>query len=394
MKRKKNVENIDESEVKADVAPSENTNEATVEAETAATVSAAASKPEPQPDVSADAAAAAKEQSGLVVNGKMLTKAQRNKRTALRWTFITFGAILMSISVYFFQVPNNFTLGGVGGISIVLSKYITPLNSFTQRFLTQAVIMAIINVLLLIIGFIILGKQCTFRTIYCSLLYTGLIWVFEYIDIIGLITGVPTPKGGTPIPLTTQFDEAGVMIAGSSQPFLELCFSILLFGVGGALIFNCGASSGGTDIIALITKKYTKLNVGVALMIVDLIIIVVSIFTFKDVSTALYSFLGLFARTFLLDGVIESFGKTKYLTIITKHPEDIGEYILTVVNHSYTMYDAEGGYTHERKKVLVTVCKRNEALKIKLKVKQFDPEAFVIITDANEILGKGFGGTF
>lgn len=397
MKRKKTDANIDNGEVKTDLASVETAEEASAETEAAAATAAplpsAGNAEEPHPEIPANDAPA-KEQTGVVVNGKVLTKAQHNKRTALRWTFITFGAFLMSLSVYFFQVPNNFTLGGVGGISIVLSKYITPLNSFTQRFLTQAVIMAIINVLLLIIGFIVLGKQCTVRTIYCSLLYTGLIWVFEYVDIIGLITGVPTPKGGTPIPLTTQFDSAGNAILGSGQPFLELCFSILLFGIGGALIFNCGASSGGTDIIALITKKYTKLNVGVALMIVDLIIIVISIFTFKDISTALYSFLGLFARTFLLDGVIESFGKTKYLTIITKHPEDIGEYILNVVNHSYTMYDAEGGYTHEKKKVLVTVCKRNEALKIKLKVKQYDPEAFVIITDANEILGKGFGGTF
>ena len=363
MKKKKTPDSTGKDAVTAE-------NAASPEAEVAAAASTALNATEGAPA-----------QSGVVVNGKVLTRAQKNKRTALRWTFITFGAILMSISVYFFQVPNNFTLGGVGGISIVLSKFITPLNSFTQRFLTQAVIMAIINVLLLIIGFIILGKSCTLRTVYCSLLYTGLIWVFEYIDIIGIITGIPTPKGGVPTPLT-------------DQPFLELCFSILLFGVGGALIFNSGASSGGTDIIALIMKKFTKLNVGVALMIVDLIIIVVSIFTFKDISTALFSFLGLFARTFLLDGVIESFGKTKYLTIITKHPEDIGEYILKVVNHSYTMYDAEGGYTHERKKVLVTVCKRNEALKIKLKVKQLDPEAFVIITDANEILGKGFGETF
>lgn len=384
MKRKKNAENIDEGEVKADVAPAETADETAAEPEIAAAdlTLAAQSLPadkdntENQPAETADAAAA-KAQSGVVVNGKVLTKAQRNKRTALRWTYITFGAILMSISVYFFQVPNNFTLGGVGGISIVLSKYITPHVSW----LTQAVIMAIINVLLLILGFIILGKGCTLRTIYCSLLYTGLIWVFEKIDIIGLISGIATVKGGTPTPLT-------------NQPFLELCFSILLFGVGGALIFNSGASSGGTDIIALITKKYTKLNVGVALMIVDLIIIVVSIFTFKDISTALFSFLGLFARTFLLDGVIESLGKTKYLTIITRNPQDIGDYILKVVNHSYTMYDAEGGYTHEKKKVLVTVCKRNEALKIKLKVKQVDSEAFVIITDANEILGKGFGESF
>ena len=223
-------------------------------------------------------------------------------------------------------------------------------------------------------------KQCTFLTIYCSLFYTGFIWLFEFTDIMGLITGIPTPQGGVAVPLT-------------DQPFLEMCYAILLFGVGGALIFNCGASSGGTDIIALILKKFTKINVGMALMLIDCVVVCVSITAFQSPSTALFSFMGLFAKSFLLDSVIESIGKTKYITIITKCPDEIGKYILEVINHGYTKYDAEGGYTNEKKKVLVTVCKRGEALKLKAKVKELDKQAFVILTDANEILGKGFGDT-
>ena len=307
---------------------------------------------------------------------KTLTKAQRRKRTALKWVLLNVGILMMSCSVYFFQTPNNFTLGGVAGIAILLANLIQP----HVAFFSQAVIMAIINVFLLILGLIILGKQCTVLTIYCSLFYTGIIWLFEFTDVLGHITGIPTPTGGVAVPLT-------------DQPFLEMVYAILLFGVGGALIFNCGASSGGTDIIALILKKFTKINVGMALMIIDLIVVCVSIITFNNVTTALFSFMGLFAKSFLLDGVIESIGKTKYITIITKNPEPIGQYILTVINHGYTMYDAEGGYTREAKKVLVTVCGRGEALKLKTKVKEFDSGAFVIITDANEILGKGFGET-
>ncbi len=305
---------------------------------------------------------------------KVLTKAQKRKRTVIKWVLLNLGIIMMSASVYFFQTPNNFTLGGVAGIAILLSKLINV------EFFSQAVIMAIINVFLLILGLVILGKQCTFLTIYCSLFYTGIIWLCEFTDLLGHITGVPTPTGGVAAPLT-------------DQPFLEMVYAILLFGVGGALVFNCGASSGGTDIIALILKKFTKINVGMALMIIDLIVVCVSITAFKDPATALYSFMGLFAKSFLLDGVIESIGKTKYITIITNKPEEIGAYILDVINHGYTKYDAEGGYTHEKKHVLVTVCKRGEALKLKTKVKELDSAAFVIITDANEILGKGFGGT-
>ena len=302
-----------------------------------------------------------------ITKDKVLPKAQKRKKIAVKCLLLNIGIIMMSASVYFFQTPNNFTLGGVAGIAILLS------NLIPIEFFSQAVIMAIINVFLLILGLIILGKQCTVLTIYCSLLYTGLIWLLELVLPIEMLTG-----GSATL---------------TDQPFLEMVYAILLFGVGGALVFNCGASSGGTDIIALILKKFTKINVGMALMIIDLMVVCVSIITFNSVTTALFSFMGLFAKSFLLDGVIESIGKTKYITIITKHPDEIGKFILEVINHGYTKYDAEGGYTNEKKKVLVTVCKRSEALKLKTSVKNMDPEAFLIITDANEILGKGFGET-
>lgn len=315
----------------------------------------------------------------VVYGDKVLTKAQQRKRSVLRWFILIFGIIMMSCSVYFFQTPNDFTLGGIAGIAIILESFIKPLAPF----FTQGVIMAIINVALLIIGLIILGKQCTIRTIFCSLFYTAFIWLFEYLDVIGAINTAI----GNFNPVTGELSRTL-----TDEPLLELVYAILLFGIGGALVFNCGASSGGTDIIALILKKFTNINVGMALMIIDMIVVLISFYTF-DVDKGLFSVLGLFTKSFLLDGVIESIGKTKYLTIITENPEKIAEYILKVINHGYTMYDAEGGYTHKKKKVLVTVCKRSEALKIKMKIHQEDPSSFVIITDANEILGKGFGGT-
>lgn len=281
---------------------------------------------------------------------------------------LSFGIILMSFSVYFFQTPNHFTLGGIAGLALVLGEFI-PLD--------YEILMAIINVALLILGLIILGKQCTVRTIFCSLFYTGIIWLFEYFDIIEHINEAAGRVGAATL---------------TDEPLMELVYAILLFGIGGAIVFNCGASSGGTDIIALILKKFTRLNVGMALMIIDMVIVLISCYTFS-LEIGLFSVLGLFTKSFLLDGVIESLGKTKYITIITENHDIISDYILKVINHGYTIYDAEGGYTHKPKKVLVTVCKRNEALKLKMKIHQVDPTAFVIITDANEILGKGFGGT-
>lgn len=325
----------------------------------------AAQVAESETAASADAAAAAQP---VVYGDKVLTKSQKKKRAVLRWVLLSFGIILMSFSVYFFHTPNHFTLGGIAGLALVLGEFI-PLD--------YEILMAIINVALLILGLIILGKQCTVRTIFCSLFYTGIIWLFEYFDIIEHINEAAGRVGAATL---------------TDEPLMELVYAILLFGIGGAIVFNCGASSGGTDIIALILKKFTRLNVGMALMIIDMVIVLISCYTFS-LEIGLFSVLGLFTKSFLLDGVIESLGKTKYITIITENHDIISDYILKVINHGYTIYDAEGGYTHKPKKVLVTVCKRNEALKLKMKIHQVDPTAFVIITDANEILGKGFGGT-
>lgn len=325
----------------------------------------AAQVAESETAASADAAAAAQP---VVYGDKVLTKSQKKKRAVLRWVLLSFGIILMSFSVYFFQTPNHFTLGGIAGLALVLGEFI-PLD--------YEILMAIINVALLILGLIILGKQCTVRTIFCSLFYTGIIWLFEYFDIIEHINEAAGRVGAATL---------------TDEPLMELVYAILLFGIDGAIVFNCGASSGGTDIIALILKKFTRLNVGMALMIIDMVIVLISCYTFS-LEIGLFSVLGLFTKSFLLDGVIESLGKTKYITIITENHDIISDYILKVINHGYTIYDAEGGYTHKPKKVLVTVCKRNEALKLKMKIHQVDPTAFVIITDANEILGKGFGGT-
>lgn len=302
-------------------------------------------------------------QSKREVNaGDILTKKQKVARTLLQWTLMSVGCVLMACSVYFFQTPYQITLGGIAGIAFLLEE---------PTHLPQGVWMLIINGVLLVLGLIILGKKCTLKTIFCTALYTGLINLLELI--------------GKHFPVILEKVHC-------SETLLALVYAILLFGIGGALIFNCGASSGGTDIIALIFKKFTHLNVGFALFIVDFVVICITIMS-VDESVVMYSFMGLFAKTFLLDSVIEGLGRTKYITIITTKPDEIGTYIVEKIHHSYTVYEARGGYTGEQKHVILTICKRSEAWKLKTKIKEIDPASFVIISNANEIVGKGFGGT-
>ena len=176
----------------------------------------------------------------------------------------------------------------------------------------------------------------------------------------------------------------------TDQIFLEFVFAMLLTGAGSAIIFNCKASSGGTDILALIVKKYTPLkDVGIALIVTDFAIACSSFFIF-GVRAGLYSVLGLFTKAFLIDGVIESIVKSKYVMIITSNPDSVGPYILQELHRGYTSLKAQGGYTGEEKTVLVTVCKKLEAFKLKTKIHTVDPDAFVILCDTSEIMGRGW----
>ena len=277
------------------------------------------------------------------------------KSKLLSFSAMTFGSLLMAVGVYFFKIPNGFSTGGVSGLATVLGKVIPVV--------TPGALITGINLLLLMIGFLVLGKETGFRTVYCSLLFSGATWLLEFI--------VPQDA-----PLT-------------DQPFLELAYAILLTALGSALLFRFGASSGGTDIVALILKKYTSLDVGKALLCSDTVIAASSFFVF-GLRTGLFSMLGLFAKAFLVDSVIEDMNVCKSFMIITDHPEPIVDYIINVMHHSATTVDAVGEYSHVRKKMVFTLCRRMEAVRLKQRLKQIDPSAFVIVESTSEIIGRGF----
>ena len=293
-------------------------------------------------------------------------KIKERRKTVLNWVVLNFGILLIAVGIHFFKAPNNFATGGVSGISIILTKYVTK----SVPFITQPVINLIINAILIIIGFIFLGKGCTFKTAYCSIMYTVEMYAMQWI-------------------LQALGIELNAQNTLTSHKFLEFVYAMLLTGIGSAILFNCNASSGGTDIIALIIKKYAKINIGKALFVTDLLI-ASSTFIIFDTATGLFSVLGLFFKAFLVDSVIESIGKSKLVTIITANEELIAPFIIEGMHRSFTSYQAKGGYSGEEKTIMITVCNRKEAYRLKAKIRQTDPAAFVILTDTNEILGKGF----
>ena len=271
------------------------------------------------------------------------------------WAFLNMGILMMSVGIYFFKTPNSFATGGVSGISIVLAILFPSVS--------QATFMLIINVVLLILGVIILGKECGMLTIFCSLMMSVETWLFEYF-----------------VPLRSPM---------TNSPLLELVYAVLLTGIGAAIIFRSKASSGGTDIVALILRKYTSMNVGRALLLSDFLI-AASTFFVAGVSAGLFSLAGLFAKVFVVDDILDSMNMCKAFTIITTKAQEIDDFIMNDMNHSATVHKAVGAYTGESKQIIITVCRRTEALKLRKRVKEIDPHSFIIITKTSEIMGKGF----
>lgn len=285
----------------------------------------------------------------------MKTKFER-MQALYEYLILTGATIILVVGIYLFKFPNNFSFGGVTGVAVVLGK-ILPM--------TPGTITTIINMALLVLGFLFLGKSFGVKTVYVSVLMSVGLKVAEIV-----------------YPMTEPLTQ---------QPVLELIYAIVLPAFSAAVFFNMGASSGGTDIFAMILKKYTKLNIGTALFLSDLLIVILSCFLF-DAQTGLFSLCGLLAKSLVVDSVIENINLCKYFTIICEHPEPICDFITNELHRSATTYRAEGAYQHKEKVIIITILRRSQAVELRNFIKVHEPSAFIAITNSSEIIGKGFRG--
>ena len=282
------------------------------------------------------------------------------EKTAIKFIkeygLLTVASVLIIISTWLFKYPNNFAFGGVNGLSIVLSKIISiPASTLNLG----------MNVILLVIGFVVLGKVFAGKTLYVTILST--------VGLSALDKLYPITK-----PLT-------------DEPVIELLFAVAIPAVASAILFNMDASSGGTDIVAMLLKKYTTMEIGTAIFAVDLLI-TLSAFLVFDFATGLYSVTGLFAKTLIMDGAIENMNLCKYFTIVTTNPKPICDFIHHELHRSATIYKAEGAYSHTEKNIVLVVLKRSQAVRLRRFIKDVEPNAFMMITNSSEIIGKGFRG--
>lgn len=270
------------------------------------------------------------------------------------FSLLTISTLIMAVGIYFFKFANNFTFGGITGVAVLVAKFL-PLSASDFSFVA--------NILLLIIGWIILGKSFAAKTAYSTILLSVSLSFLERI--------YPMSH-----PLT-------------NEPLLELIFAILLPALGSAILFNIGASSGGTDVIAMILKKYTSVDIGKGLMVSDIIFTLAGFLVF-NVKTGLYSLLGLIMRSALIDNFIESFNRSKYFHVVTSNATCICDFIQNDLQRGATIVNATGAFTGDDKYIILTVLSPSQAVKLRNFIKEHDPKAFLLISNTSEIIGKGF----
>ncbi len=288
-------------------------------------------------------------------------KLKKLLETIREYSVLTLGTWLTCAGIYFFKFPNHFNMGGVSGLSVVLEALSPELSAGGFVF--------IINMALLLIGFLVVGSDFGVKTAYCSILFSVTTLALEYW-----------------LPLSAPL---------TSQPLLELVISVLLPGIGSAVLFNYGASNGGTDIIAMIIKKYTGLNISRALICADIVIVLSSVFVF-DTEIVLMSLLGFAAKALVVNNVVESLNTSKFFTIITdeRHGHEIAYFITHRLHKSATVNnDYEGAFTNTRRTVILAALTRNQALVLRKKIKDTDPSAFIVINNTSDIIGRGFRET-
>jgi uncharacterized membrane-anchored protein YitT (DUF2179 family) len=278
-----------------------------------------------------------------------------SRKWFLSYAMITIGSFIMAAGFVFFIVPHNIVPGGVYGIGIVLHHLFNiPIGLTGLAF----------NIPLTIIGIKILGPRFGVKTV------VGFVLASVFIDGLILIYG-ETPLVPDDILLSSIF--GGVLI-----------------GLGLGLIFKSRATSGGSTILAMILAKYTRMPLGQMLMIVDSVIVIVGLVAFGDWTIPLYSWIVIFITGKVIDGVLQGVSYEKTLFIISDKYEEIAAKILGDLNRGGTYLEGKGMYNQAEKKVIFVNVTRREVAILQDFINQVDPEAFVTVIDASEILGKGF----
>lgn len=276
------------------------------------------------------------------------------KKAAVNCFYVVVGSALFSLSVNMFSVPNGIVQGGLAGISIMINR-IFP-------FIPVGLSVFTLNIPLFIIGYLRLGKGLVLRSIAATIVFTS------FIDIGELF--IPPYTGDI---------------------FLACVFCGVFAGIGLAFILLAGATTGGTEIIAVLIKQQRgDFSVGKLMMFVDLVVLTASYFVFRSLESTMYAVVTLFVTSKLIDLVLVGTGTGKAFIIISKNADFITQKILSEISRGVTVIPAKGGYTNENKQIIFCIVRSSQVSAVKRLVSENDKSAFSFVADIGEVMGQGF----
>ncbi|WP_207871629.1 YitT family protein [Enterococcus sp. DIV2402] len=264
--------------------------------------------------------------------------------------FVITGAFVLAVSINCILLPNQIVAGGANGISVVLN------HMFGWN---VAIVLYAINIPLLILCFLLLGKEVGLKTIFGSLIYPFFVGVTANFPVI------------------------------THDLFLAALFGGIVTGVGLGLVFRGNASTGGTAIISQIVHKYLHVSLGIAILFVDGLVILSALLTF-DTDVVLFSLISLFIIGRVVDMVQVGFDRSKNIMIVSQKYTEIQQVLTTTLDKGVTLIPIEGGYSQTPSKLLMTVISEKDFPKVKEAILTIDETAFFVTLNASEVNGRGF----
>lgn len=283
---------------------------------------------------------------------------------------IAIGSAICGFAYSLFLIPFKVAPGGVGGLSQIL---------YYKLNISAGISMLIFNIPLFIIGVLLLGKMFGLKTIVAILFVSFFTDLFSFKNILNIKELVPY-----------LYQINNVAYSFTDEVLLGTLAGAALLGVGMGIVFRFNGSTGGTDIPALLLKKYLGISVGNGFLIIDSIIIFSIGIVFKNANIILWGYISLFISSKVTDYVLEGLPGTKGVFIITEQPDVIRQFILKNLDRGCTIFKGKGGYSEKNIDILYVVINLRELTKLKQTIAKCDPKAFVIVNDVNEALGYGF----
>lgn len=272
------------------------------------------------------------------------------KETVREFSIITFATIIVAAAVFFFLIPSHVSVGSISGLAIVLGNFV-PLNISSITF--------ILNIFLLIAGFLFIGREFGAKTVYTSFLLPVVLAILEFI--------FPENQSIT------------------NDAFLDVLCYIFVVSIGLAMLFNRNASSGGLDIVAKFLNKYLHMELGKAMSLAGMCVALSSALVY-DKKIVVLSVLGTYLNGIVLDHFIFGFNVKKRVCIISEYEKEIREFILHHLHSGATIYEAVGAYDGKPRTEIITIVDKNEYVTLMNYVLKTDQNAFVTVYTVNEII--------